>query len=87
MENIEIAAFILNVLGVWLTSKQYKVCWLVNIVAVFLYSQLRIQRRVKGVNRLRVVDASAMPEITTVNPNITVMMMGEKCAEMIKNGQ
>lgn len=37
MENIEIAAFILNVLGVWLTSKQYKVCWLVNIVAVFLY--------------------------------------------------
>lgn len=37
MENIEIAAFILNVLGVWLTSKQYKACWLVNIVAVFLY--------------------------------------------------
>lgn len=37
MENIEIAAFILNVIGVWLTSKQYKACWLVNIVAVFLY--------------------------------------------------
>ncbi len=37
MENIEIAAFILNVLGVWLTSKQNKACWLVNIVAVFLY--------------------------------------------------
>ena len=50
-------------------------------------SPLDPQLRVKGVNRLRVVDASAMPEITTVNPNITVMMMGEKCAEMIKNGQ
>lgn len=37
MENIEIAAFIFNVLGVWLTSKQYKACWPVNIVAVFLY--------------------------------------------------
>lgn len=41
--------------------------------------------RVKGVGRLRVADASAMPEITTVNPNITVMMMGEKCAEMIRS--
>ncbi|MDN6176831.1 MAG: GMC oxidoreductase, partial [Brevibacterium sp.] len=51
-----------------------------------LSSPLDPQLRVKGVNRLRVVDASAMPEITTVNPNITVMMMGEKCAEMITSG-
>lgn len=49
-------------------------------------SPLDPQLRVKGVTRLRVVDASAMPEITTVNPNITVMMMGEKCAEMIRSG-
>lgn len=45
------------------------------------------QMRVKGVKGLRVADASAMPEIVTVNPNITVMMMGEKCAELIKSGQ
>ncbi|WP_374667560.1 nicotinamide riboside transporter PnuC [Acinetobacter sp.] len=37
MSHLEIAAFILNVLGVWLTSKQYRICWLVNIAAVFLY--------------------------------------------------
>ena len=37
MSKIEIAAFILNVLGVWLTSKQYRICWIINIVAVFLY--------------------------------------------------
>ncbi|CAM4338894.1 nicotinamide riboside transporter PnuC [Acinetobacter pragensis] len=37
MSHLEIAAFILNVLGVWLTSKQYRICWLVNIVAVILY--------------------------------------------------
>lgn len=37
MSRLEIAAFILNVLGVWLTSKQYRICWLVNIVAVILY--------------------------------------------------
>ena len=37
MSHLEIAAFILNVLGVWLTSKQYRICWLVNIAAVVLY--------------------------------------------------
>lgn len=37
MSHLEIAAFILNVLGVWLTSKQYRICWLVNIAAVILY--------------------------------------------------
>jgi choline oxidase len=25
-----------------------------------------------------------MPEITTVNPNITVMMIGERCADFLK---
>jgi choline oxidase len=45
------------------------------------------QLRVKGVQRLRVADASAMPEIVTVNPNITIYMMGEKCAEMIRAGE
>ncbi|KAA8733749.1 nicotinamide mononucleotide transporter [Acinetobacter qingfengensis] len=37
MSKLEIAAFILNVLGVWLTAKQYRICWLVNIMAVSLY--------------------------------------------------
>ncbi len=40
--------------------------------------------RVKGVSRLRVVDASAMPKLPAVNPNITVMTMAEKCAELIR---
>ncbi|MGO2634634.1 MAG: GMC family oxidoreductase [Galactobacter sp.] len=40
--------------------------------------------RVKGVSGLRVADASVMPEITTVNPNITCMMIGEKAARLIK---
>lgn len=43
MTHLEIAAFILNVLGVWLTSKQYRICWLVNIVAVILYMILFYQ--------------------------------------------
>ncbi len=40
--------------------------------------------RVKGVAGLRVVDASAMPKLPVVNPNITVMAMAEKCADLIK---
>jgi choline dehydrogenase-like flavoprotein len=43
------------------------------------------QLRVKGVSRLRVVDASAMPKLPAVNPNITVMTMAEKCADLISD--
>lgn len=42
--------------------------------------------KVKGISGLRVVDASAMPALPVVNPNITVMTMAEKCAEMIRTG-
>ncbi|SLF22069.1 choline dehydrogenase-like flavoprotein [Mycobacteroides abscessus subsp. massiliense] len=44
------------------------------------------QLRVKDVQRLRVVDASAMPKLPAVNPNITVMAMAEKCADLILGG-
>lgn len=47
-------------------------------------SPLTPDLKVKGVTGLRVADASVMPLITAVNPNITVMMIGEKCAELIK---
>ena len=42
------------------------------------------QLRVKGVQGLRVADGSAMPFLVAVNPCITTMMIGEKCADMIK---
>ncbi|MBB3053371.1 choline dehydrogenase-like flavoprotein [Prauserella isguenensis] len=40
--------------------------------------------RVKGVHGLRVADASAMPFLVAVNPNITTMAIGEKCSDMLK---
>ncbi|MDQ2881705.1 MAG: GMC family oxidoreductase N-terminal domain-containing protein [Actinomycetota bacterium] len=39
--------------------------------------------RVKGVTGLRVADASVMPLLPAVNPNITVMMIGEKAGDLV----
>jgi 5-(hydroxymethyl)furfural/furfural oxidase len=42
------------------------------------------QCRVIGVDRLRVVDASIMPNITTANTHIPVLMIAEKAADLIR---
>jgi choline oxidase len=39
--------------------------------------------RVRGVAGLRVADGSAMPFLPAINPCITTMMIGEKCADML----
>jgi choline dehydrogenase len=38
--------------------------------------------RVRGVRRLRVMDASIMPRIVGSNPNAAIIMIGEKGAAM-----
>jgi choline oxidase len=42
------------------------------------------QLRVRGVSRLRIADGSILPFLPAINPCITTMMIGEKCADMIK---
>lgn len=42
--------------------------------------------RVRGVNRLRVIDASVMPTIVSGNINAAVLMIGEKGADLVKAG-
>ena len=39
--------------------------------------------KVRGVDRLRVADASVMPDIVNANTNATCVMIGEKCADLI----
>ena len=39
--------------------------------------------RVRGVERLRVIDASVMPQITSANTNATSLMIGERGAALV----
>jgi choline oxidase len=40
--------------------------------------------RVRGAQRLRIADGSILPFLPAINPCITTMMIGEKCAEMLR---
>jgi len=41
--------------------------------------------RVRGVERLRVIDASVMPEMVSTNTNAAAIMIGEKGAALVLN--
>jgi len=43
--------------------------------------------RVHGMSRLRVADASIMPDVVRANTNVTTMMIAERCADFIKEGR
>jgi choline dehydrogenase-like flavoprotein len=44
---------------------------------------LEPQLRVRGIGGLRVIDASAFPSLTTVNPVVAVLMLAERGADLV----
>jgi choline dehydrogenase-like flavoprotein len=40
--------------------------------------------RVRGVTGLRVADASVMPTVVSGNTNAATIMIGEKCADLLR---
>lgn len=39
--------------------------------------------RIRGLDAVRIADASVFPTMPAVNPMIGVLMVGEKCAELL----
>ncbi|GBP82189.1 Glucose dehydrogenase [Eumeta japonica] len=73
-------------------SDKYWDCYVSNMVTSFYHpvgscamgAVVDPQLRVKGIESLRVVDASVMPAIVSGNTNAPTIMIGEKAADMIK---
>ena len=42
--------------------------------------------RVRGMEALRIADASIMPNCVRANTNVTTMMIGERIAEFVRQG-
>ncbi|CAH2093537.1 unnamed protein product [Euphydryas editha] len=76
-------------------ARAYWRCYILNMMdTTFHYSGtcamgsvLDSSLRVKGVSKLRVVDASAMPNIVSSNINSAVIVLAEKAADLIKHSQ
>lgn len=76
-------------------TRAYWRCYILNMMdTTFHYSStcpmgsvLDSSLRVRGISKLRVADASAMPNIVSSNINAAVVVLAEKAADLIKQTQ
>ena len=88
-DAVDTAALLGTILGVDKGTRRLSELNIILAIGLMLYvlitgrTAFLLDAIVKGVSGLRVADASVMPELVTVNPNITVFMSGERAAELI----
>lgn len=88
-DAVDTAALLGTILGVDKGIRRLSELNIILAIGLMLYvlitgrTAFLLDAIVKGVSGLRVADASVMPELVTVNPNITVFMSGERAADLI----
>ena len=88
-DAVDTAALLGTILGVDKGTRRLSELNIILAIGLMLYvlitgrTAFLLDAIVKGVSGLRVADASVMPELVTVNPKITVFMIGERAAELI----
>ena len=88
-DAVDTAALLGTILGVDKGIRRLSELNIILAIGLMLYvlitgrTAFLLDAIVKGVSGLRVADASVMSELVTVNPKITVFMIGERAAELI----
>lgn len=88
-DAVDTAALLGTILGVDKGTRRLSELNIILAIGLMLYvlitgrTAFLLDAIVKGVSGLRVADASVMSELVTVNPKITVFMIGERAAELI----
>ena len=88
-DAVDTAALLGTILGVDKGTRRLSELNIILAIGLMLYvlitgrTAFLLDAIVKGVSGLRVADASVISELATVNPKITVFMIGERAAELI----
>lgn len=88
-DAVDTAALLGTILGVDKGTRRLSELNIILAIGLMLYvlitgrTAFLLDAIVKGVSGLRVADASVISELVTVNPKITVFMIGERAAELI----
>lgn len=88
-DAVDTAALLGTIFGVDKGTRRLSELNIILAIGLMLYvlitgrTAFLLDAIVKGVSGLRVADASVMSELVTVNPKITVFMIGERAAELI----